>query len=158
MKLFDQGMKEGSSPDACAAALLEGIPLVMQAIRAEIRQHRPTDLSIQQFRALAFVRRNAGSSLSEVAEHVGLSLPAMSSLIERLVGRDLVLRELDSKDRRRVTLSLSEAGDKAVQDARAVTRDRLAEVLTQLPQPQRESIVVAMRALYLLFSAAPGGR
>jgi DNA-binding MarR family transcriptional regulator len=145
-------MKREPTPSACAAALLEAIPKVMQAIRAEMRGHRPADLSVQHFRSMAFVQRSPGASLSDLAEHVGLSLPAMSSLVERLVGRGLVERQTDPADRRRVTLRLSALGEKTIREAREATRARLAALVSRLSDADRASIIGAMQALQGIFT------
>ena len=47
-------------PDECSREVLDTIPLVMQTIRSEVRRQRRSDLSVPQFRTLAFVFRNAG--------------------------------------------------------------------------------------------------
>jgi DNA-binding MarR family transcriptional regulator len=93
------------SLDECARQVLETVPLVMRTVRAEMRRHRAADLSVPQFRTLTFLSRQAGASLSQVAEHIGLTLPSMSSLVEGLVERKLILRNTHSVDRRRVTLT-----------------------------------------------------
>src|SRR5512147_2179777 len=83
----------------------------MQALRVQIRAQRQDDLSVPQFRTLAFLSRNPGSSLSAAAEFIGLTLPTMSVLIEGLVQRGLVDRVADLRDRRRVLLTLTPAGN-----------------------------------------------
>ena len=57
-----------------ASKLVEVIPLVMRAIRSHMRANRALDLSVPQYRALGFVVRHPGASLSQVAEHQGLTL------------------------------------------------------------------------------------
>jgi hypothetical protein len=42
-----------------------------------------------QFRTLAVIDRNANASLSDVTEHIGLTLPSMSKLVDGLVARKL---------------------------------------------------------------------
>ena len=73
------------SPAHTARELMEVVPLVMRTFRAEMRGSRANDLSVPQFRALGFVHRKPGTSLSDVAEHIGLALPSMSKLIDGLV-------------------------------------------------------------------------
>ena len=79
-------------PDVCAQEILEVVPAVMLAIRAELRRHRTADLSVPQFRTLAFIDRQADASLSDVAEHIGLTLPSMSKIVDGLVTRKFVTR------------------------------------------------------------------
>ena len=99
-----------ATPQICARELLEVTPAIIQAIRVEMRAQRQHDLSVPQFRALAFISNKPGSSLSAAAEHIGLTLPTMSVLVEGLVQRGLVQRVPDLRDRRRVLLTLTAEG------------------------------------------------
>ena len=83
------------SPDECARQILEIVPMVMRAIRTEIRSHRGSELSVPQFRVLIFLNRHEGASLSDIAEHLGLTLPSTSKMIDGLVARNMVTRQMD---------------------------------------------------------------
>jgi DNA-binding MarR family transcriptional regulator len=144
-----------TSPDACAQEILEVVPIVMRTIRAELRRHRMADLSVPQFRTLAFIDRNADASLSDVAEHIGLTLPSMSKIVEGLVVRKFVTRQTHPTDRRRMTLALTARGLTALQASRAATRACLAEDLAALSDRQRDTIVQAMEILRPVFTS-PG--
>lgn len=139
-------------PDDCAALVLETVPLVMRSVRAEMRGHRAPDLSVPQFRALNFLYRRPGASLSDVADHVGVTLPSMSKLVEKLVARGLVTRQDDPGDRRRITLALTEPGRAELQAAREATHARLAQRLATLSPEQRAVVAEAMRALRGVFA------
>jgi MarR family transcriptional regulator for hemolysin len=135
------------SPEECAREVLEVVPLVMRAIRAEMRSHRGPDLSVPQFRVLIFLNRHEGASLSHVAGHVGLTLPSMSRMVDGLVARNLVTRQADADDRRRVALTLTTLGRTAMQSAYESTQGHLAERLAALAAPDRTTILKAMQAL-----------
>src|SRR5512141_1043287 len=122
------------SPDACAQEILDVVPAVMRTIRAELRRHRTADLSVPQFRTLAFIDRQADASLSDVAEHIGLTLPSMSKIVEGLVARKLVTRQTHTTDRRRMMLALTARGQTALQTSREATRACLAEDLAGLTE------------------------
>ena len=94
----------------CAREILDVTPQIIQAIRVQMRAQHQHDLSVPQFRTLTFLSRHPGSSLSAAAEHIGLTLPTMSVLIEGLVQRGLVDRVPDLRDRRRVLLTLTPDG------------------------------------------------
>jgi MarR family transcriptional regulator for hemolysin len=140
------------SADDCAREIIEVVPQIMRVLRLEIRRHRDPDLSVPQFRALAFLSHNAGTSLSEVAEHVGLTLPSMSKLIDGLVGRHLVTRQISPTDRRCVTLALTETGQAALLAARQATQVYLSELLVGLPEAERATIIQAMQTLRPIFT------
>lgn len=141
------------TPELCAREILDVTPIVMQALRVQIRAQRQDDLSVPQFRTLAFLRRHPGSSLSAAAEFIGLTLPTMSVLIEGLVQRGFVNRTPDQLDRRRVLLTLTAEGER--QHTRAVegTAAWLVEVLEPLDEQQRRAIVEAFEILRPLFSS-----
>ncbi len=146
---------EATSPKACAGEVLDTVPLVMQFLRVEMRRSRGPGISIPQFRVLTYLNRTEGASLSAVADRVGLSLPAMSRLIDGLVSRDLVLREESPEDRRRVTLRLTSLGRELVRTARTGAQTRLADALAGLSASQRGEVVAAMQRLRLLFLPKP---
>ena len=139
------------SLDECARQVLEIVPLVMRTVRAEMRCHRAADLSVPQFRTLTFLNRQAGASLSQVAEHIGLTLPSMSLLVNGLVERKLVLRNTHSTDRRRVTLTLTVRGQSVLEAAHGATQAALAEKLAALSAKDRAIVVQAMQALRPIF-------
>ncbi len=84
------------SPDQTAALVMDNIPMMMRILRSKFREKYAGDLSVVQFRTLAFVNDQQGASLSEAAGHIGLGLPSMSKLVETLVKRNLI----DSGDTR----------------------------------------------------------
>jgi DNA-binding MarR family transcriptional regulator len=155
MKILDI---ENNVPFASQAAknVLEITPHIMRAVRRVMRSHRTPDLSIPQFRALGFLQKHEGASLSDVANHIGLQPPTMSKMIDALVARGLVERNIDQEDRRRVTLTLSDKGRKLWQKARQATNDFLTEKLAALPDEDLLLIVRAMECLRPLFAPGSG--
>lgn len=141
-----------SSVGECAREILDNVPMVFRVIRAELRKYGAKEMSVPQFRTLAFVYRNEGVSLSEVGDHIGLTLPTMSALIDGLVTRGLMNRRADSEDRRRITLTLTESGRARFQSAREATTRYLDERLRRLSPSDRATITLAMRMLKETFS------
>ncbi|CAM3173957.1 MarR family transcriptional regulator [Deinococcus saxicola] len=68
------------------------------------------DVSFTQMTALYKVRAFAPISVTALAEHLGVSLPATSQLIQELVRRNLMERRENPQDRREKLLALSEKG------------------------------------------------
>jgi DNA-binding MarR family transcriptional regulator len=109
-------------------------------------------LSVPQFRALAFVGRRPRSSLSDVAQHVGTSLPSMSKLIDGLVARGMVERMPEADDRRRVALSLTRSGRRLLDAVYDATQAHLSSLFGGLSAAERAAIVDAMELASPLFS------
>jgi DNA-binding MarR family transcriptional regulator len=126
----------------------------MRVIRGQLRKHSATEVSVPQFRTLAYLNRHEGKSLSEVAEHIGLSLPSMSSLIDGLVIQGLVIRQTHPQDRRRMTLKLTERGSSTLRKAREATAGYLEEKLGGLSGTERATLLDAMRVLRRVFAEA----
>ena len=140
------------SPDDCAREVLEVVPLIMRAIRTDMRSHRTPDLSVPQFRTLAFIDRNAGASLSDAADYIGLTLPSMSKIVDGLVARRLVIRQTHRADRRRMTLALTARGQARLQSAREAAQACLASSLASLSDIERAAIAEAMQAMRPIFT------
>ncbi len=137
-----------TSAHECAQEILDTIPATIWALRAQMRQHRmPEHLSIPQFGAMRYLTRHNGASLSEAAEHLELSLPSMSKLINGLVERGVVSRETHPADRRRVTLRVTAAGHRVLEAVREANLAFLAQTLGGLSGSERATIADAMRIL-----------
>ncbi|HYB58767.1 MAG TPA: MarR family transcriptional regulator [Candidatus Acidoferrales bacterium] len=137
-----------------ARQLLEVIPLVMQDIRSEMRRRGSLDLSVPQFRALAFVDRNEGASLWEVARHMGLTPPSTSRLVDNLIERDLMTRTDHPDDRRRVRLTVTSRGHRILQKSADETVSYLARKLSAVDADRREIIEKAVEELRIIFASA----
>ena len=140
------------TPRETANEILEVVPAVMRTVRAKMRESGARNLSVPQFRALGFIARNQRASLSDVAEHIGLTLPSMSKLMDGLVERKLVVRASHPADRRRITLELTGSGRTLWQSARRATQASLAERLSALDESECAAVVRAMRILHPLFT------
>ena len=140
--------------ESCAAEIREAVPALMRFIRAQSRSHRKSDLSVPQFRTLIFVGSGPNASLSALAEHLGLSLPAASRLVENLIQRCFVTSRIAPENRRFVALSLRASGQMTVRAAQQATEGRLAEVLAALRARELASIERALRTLRQAFQSA----
>jgi DNA-binding MarR family transcriptional regulator len=136
----------------CAHDVLDSVPLVWRVIRTEFRKYGAKEMTVPQYRTLAFVHRNEGASLSEVGDYIGLTLPTMSELVDGLVIRGLISRRTDREDRRRMTLALTEAGRARLETARTETMVYLEGRLRHLSTSERATITLAMRLLRDVFA------
>ena len=135
----------------CARELTDTVPQIMQAIRVEMRLGRGANISIPQFRTLRFIQRNPDSSLSDIADYLGLTLPSVSKLVDGLVKQKLVHRQASTADRRRLTLELTQLGESIVNTARAKAQASLAKRLNCLSDQELDTVIHAMELLRPLF-------
>jgi DNA-binding MarR family transcriptional regulator len=135
------------SPALTAELVLDVVPRVMRLIRAEMRGAAGTSVTVPQLRALLFARRQPGSSLSALAEHLGIGLASASSTVDRLVRQGLMTRVQDPNERRRVMLKLTPAGTRQLDVARRRAGDALATALAGSSDAERGAVVTAMSVL-----------
>ena len=147
--------KPASAPDATAQAVLEIIPALMRRIREESHRYRPRSLTVPQMRALGYIRRTPGTSLSGVAEHLGVTPPTASALVDRLVRMDLVRRKADPAERRRAVLTISPEGRALWTWTTAKIRETLRGDLRSLSTRELDDV---RKALETLASALGVGR
>ncbi|MDF5734541.1 MULTISPECIES: MarR family winged helix-turn-helix transcriptional regulator [unclassified Nostoc] len=142
---------KGATSEECAARVMDTVPLVMRFIRADMRAHSAAFLSIPQLRSLAFLNRNPGASLSDLAEHLGVTSATASATIERLVQRDFVKRCDHPQERRRVLLNLTQEGRHHLKQSQDQTRAHITDLLKGLTEEQISNIEEGLTLLKNVF-------
>lgn len=153
-----KGKTAAVPPLECAGALLEGLPQVVWFIRRHMRRHRGHGLTVPQFRTLVLLSKYPSASLSDVADHLGTTLPSVSRMVGGLVSKGVIARESAVGDRRRLALVCTRRGEALLAGAQAETRRRLADELDKLTDAERAVICEAVNLLHQSFAhvAAPG--
>ena len=134
--------KHAKPAERAADAVAQVIPRAMRQIRAVARAEAG-GLSVPQFRALGYVERHPGVGLTELAEHLGVSLPAASALVDRLVVSRLVDRSPDPAERRRIRIVVTEPGRAAVLAANAAVRSWWRSQLVHLSPAELDAVTGA---------------
>jgi DNA-binding MarR family transcriptional regulator len=114
-----------------AQRLTRTLPVLMRVIRRGIQQTDP-HLSMPHFRILQYLQTHPGSSLSELSAQLAVTNATASSHVEKLVQRQLVNRIEDRHERRRVVLTLTDAGAAVVAAAMVVATNDFAQMLRPL--------------------------
>lgn len=149
-------LSSNDSSDPVARALVEVSSLVMRHVRAVVRRQQTAGLTYTQIRALSAVVSRQATSVTEVAEFLGLGLPTTSKVINELVRRGLMVRDSAPDDRRRVLLAGTEAGRRLLEEAVEPAYATVAELLEPLDQAGKATVLRAMELLQPMF--LPSGR
>jgi DNA-binding MarR family transcriptional regulator len=99
-------------------------------LRWRLRQMRVEGLSLPERSAMARLDRGGSATPSALARREQISPQGMGATLAALEARGLIERRSDPADRRRVVMSLTEAGRRALQDKRNATTERLAKALS----------------------------
>jgi DNA-binding MarR family transcriptional regulator len=102
---------------------------------------------VGQARAMSYLFQHGGSSLSDVAAGIGVSLATASELVERLVEAGHVERAVNPKDRRQVQLSLTPEAVALCQDVRATQREQLRAVAADIAPEDWAAFVRGLTAV-----------
>jgi DNA-binding MarR family transcriptional regulator len=144
--------RAGSAAEALAAVA----PLATRWIERLLARHEPA-LTVPQYLALRAIARE-GVTGGELARRTGVSGPAVSQLLGGLAGAGLVERRADAEDRRRQALTLSAAGEQAFVSAEGLLRERLSELLGDLPRPEIDALSRLLPSVEAALSGAPPPR
>ena len=96
--------------------MIELLPQLMRGVtRQEHNYLSRGQITLPQLWALeSLVRERAGCQMHEIAASLGISRPAATGLMDRLIAQGLVRREGDQKDRRIVRVRITAKGQKIV--------------------------------------------
>ncbi len=112
------------------------------------------DLSISQIRILHLLTREMeNASLKELADAIGLSLPAVSRSIDGLLHRGLVTREENAQDRRLKTVRATTEAHDLVDRLMELRVAGIAEFVSTLSDEERDDL---SKALSPIVARIPG--
>ncbi|MGB9690917.1 MAG: MarR family winged helix-turn-helix transcriptional regulator [Candidatus Sumerlaeaceae bacterium] len=94
-----------------------------------------------QKRILYYLDLQGPQRMSDIARLVGVSLPAATITVEKLVESKLVKRSADPSDRRVVRVDLTPKGRLVVRQLNRVHERRFREILSKLSPEEREELV-----------------
>ncbi len=104
-----------------------------------------------QLVALRYLSLNESSLMSDVADGLGISFPAATKTIDRLVRKALVSRAEDSHDRRVVRIRLTDRGRQLVSE---INEERSRRFATVLGRMGADSLDTLQRSMQLFITAA----
>ncbi len=136
---------------ACAAEIIEVIPVVMNAVRLSMRNNIGDGLSIPQFRCLGFISRECEPSIGDVAGFLGVTLATASAMVDRLAQAGYVKTEVSQVDRRRASLKISATGEALVDRIRASARLDMAAAMSDADPADLAALRSGLAALKKLF-------
>jgi DNA-binding MarR family transcriptional regulator len=108
-------------------------------------------ISMQQAYVLTYLHYNAPSKISEICEHMMVSAPAVSQMVDRLENQNLVTRIPDPGDRRVRNVVLSDQGERFVLQSIEARRSWVKEVPAQFSEEQLDQISSALQLLISVY-------
>ena len=105
------------------------------------------DLTYAQSQVLFYVGEHPSCSMGEVAKAFGVTLPAVTHIVDRLEQKHFMARADDPADRRVSVLELTAEGARIATELQAVRIRGLERVVARMSAAQREQVVQGLEAL-----------
>ncbi|HXG35756.1 MAG TPA: MarR family transcriptional regulator [Dehalococcoidia bacterium] len=116
------------------------------------------DLTMPQLRVLMTLFLDGAQNCGSLAETVGLSLPTLTGILERLSRRGYLERVHDDNDRRKVISKLSPEGERLVCCLWSAARKDLSKVLDSIPSERLNEIEASFDLVIQALDPAWQGR
>lgn len=130
-----------------ATLYMDIVPKAMREYRREMQKSGSGCLTVPQFRVLAYLNNYEPANNRTLAEHQGVSVAAMSRMIDSLVRQSLVERFADKRDRRQVFMRPTRKGKAKYLEFRKEARDRLQTRMAALDPGERRRLNNGLAAL-----------
>ena len=105
------------------------------------------DLTYAQSQVLFYVADHAGCHMGDVAKAFGVTLPAVTHIIDRLEQKQFVVRGDHPADRRVYVLEVTRQGKALVQELHGLQMRGLDEVLARMSTEDRQRVIKGLEAL-----------
>jgi DNA-binding MarR family transcriptional regulator len=105
------------------------------------------DLTYAQSQVLFHVADNTGCHMGDVAKAFGVTLPAITHIVDRLEEKQFLLRVDDPADRRVYLLELTRTGRALVQELHGLQMRGVEAVLRRMSGEDRQSVIKGLEAL-----------
>ena len=122
-------------------------PVLFKLNRALRRELHSLGVTGGQVSLLVQISKHRGIGIRELATREGMSAPGMSKYVARLEREGLVERGPVGGDRRRIGLSLTEAGERVLRSVRSRRTAWLAARLRELEPDEIDAIDAAIEPL-----------
>lgn len=105
------------------------------------------DMTIPQIKTLVLLERSGSLRMGNIASFLGRALSATTTVVDRLVEKELVDRAWDPSDRRVVICSLTDKGHQAMQRFWQIRRERLHVLAEFLDEEQLDAVVQGLELI-----------
>jgi DNA-binding MarR family transcriptional regulator len=145
-------LAHGDVPSADAKAVIAEVRLLYPAVLRRFQSSRQripgTDVTPRRLGLLRLLAVAGPLSVGEQARHLGLSRATATELVDRLESKGLVARIRDGQDRRRVFVSLTDAGrTRAAAHPEVLDCDDLVRAVEAMRPAERRALITGLRAL-----------
>ncbi len=131
--------------DKLLNGLVQEMALLPRLYRRILRESGENSLFTPKFWVLGMLACEGPMSMSAMARRMQVTKQYITALVDRMVEEGSATRQPDQGDRRIINLCITEAGNAALQDAKARTRQEIRTTLGQLEEADRRRLYRALQ-------------
>ncbi|MCK9563420.1 MAG: MarR family transcriptional regulator [Bacteroidales bacterium] len=140
---------------------MEIIEEVLVALRRLIRAtdlrskqlSKTVGLTAPQLLLLQTAKRHGEITIGDIARNMSLSQATVTTIVDRLEARELLVRQKSTRDKRRVYVSLTDLGETVLEDAPTALHTQLIEKFQSLESWEQSMILAALQRLANMMDA-----
>ncbi|GBF12411.1 putative HTH-type transcriptional regulator YusO [Tepidibacillus sp. HK-1] len=114
---------------------------ITQMIGIEKNKFLKSGISWSQFWVLKMLNDQGPLKITEVAEKMGVSVPAVTALSDKLIRQELAERDRCDEDRRVVYLHITEKGTELLQEFRQYRHQMMEKYMEGLPVEDLQHLI-----------------
>ena len=118
-----------------------------RSIHAFIRRNRESALSLSQVTSMFRLYHHGPCQVNDLADHLGITVAAVSQLLDNLVKASLIQRTEDPSDRRVKLIALTEQGHRTVEESKRARHAWLEDLARQFTIEEKEMLLPALDLL-----------
>ena len=141
---------DGDTPELVLTAIRQIIRAIDLRSRELVKHH---DITVPQLVVLKEIGRSVECSVGDTAKRVSLSQATVTSILDRLVKKDLINRLRSHSDRRRVMVSLTEAGIRKLEESPSLLQEDFLLRFGALHRWEQTSILSVVERLASMLNA-----
>jgi DNA-binding MarR family transcriptional regulator len=110
---------------------------------------RAGDLKEIEFLTLSILQEHGTMNVGDIQRLLGVLPAQMSRIIRSLEAREspLIACQINPRDKRKIDVCMTAAGEKALQGYQAVRVNRIAQILRDLPEEEQEELTRLLHVL-----------
>lgn len=105
------------------------------------------NLSLQELKVIDFLGRHGPSIMRKIADHLMLAVSTMTGIVDKLVQKELAIRETPEEDRRIVRVELTDKGQQICQMNLDTYMELSRGMLEALNEDEQEILLVLLRKI-----------
>lgn len=110
-------------------------------------------LTAAQFRVLQLVAESGTCTAKQISVRMGISQATVTSLVDKLVARGVVVREKSQTDRRQTNIILTDSGAQTIDDAPDALQQRYVRKFEGLQDWEQAQIIASLERVAAMLDA-----